>query len=245
MSRLQPSQLCKLPYLASIMALILSIETATQACSVALHCAGKLVGCQTLLVAKSHAESLLPMVEHLLDISPYSKKDLAAIAIAEGPGSYTGLRIGTATAKGLCYALEVPLIGVNTLEAMAYGVNPYNLSQALLCPMIDARRMEVYCLISDAAGKVLEAPHPRVIDSNSFQSWLRQNKMLFFGDGAEKCKPALASHNHAIFLNTIHPSAQHVGALAYPKFQQRVFADVAYFEPLYLKPFQSKTPERY
>lgn len=222
------------------MALILSIETATQACSVALHYAGKLVGCQTLFVAKSHAESLLLMAKHLLDISPYSKQDLVAIAISEGPGSYTGLRIGTATAKGLCYALDIPLIAVSTLEAMAHGVNLYNLGQALLCPMIDARRMEVYCLIADAAGKVLEAPHPRVIDSNSFQFWLGQSKVLFFGDGAEKCKTTLASHNHAIFLHTINPSAQYVGALAYPKFQQKAFVNLACFEPLYLKPFRSK-----
>lgn len=232
--------LCSLSYSISLMALILSIETATKACSVALHEQGALVACQTLFIAKSHAESLLPMIAHLLTISPYTKKDLAAMAVSEGPGSYTGLRIGVATAKGLGYALGIPLIAVNTLEAMAYGVGPYNFSQALLCPMIDARRMEVYCLISDAVGRVLAAPHPHIINSNSFRSWLEQNPMLFFGDGAEKCKPALASHRHAIFLDTIYPSAQHVGALAYPKFQQKVFVDLAYFEPLYLKSFQSK-----
>ena len=225
------------------MALILSIETATQVCSVALHHEGKLVGYQTLCIAKSHAESLLPMVEHLLGISPYTKRDLVAVAITEGPGSYTGLRIGTATAKGLCYALGIPLIAVNTLEAMAYGMVHYKLSQALLCPMIDARRMEVYCLIADAAGQVLQEPHPCVVDANSFQPWLERNKVLFFGDGAEKCKPILARHNQAVFLDDIHPSAQYIGALAYPKFQQKEFADLAYFEPLYLKPFQSKAPD--
>ena len=218
-----------------LLALILSIETATQACSVALHCEGKLIACKTLRIARSHAESLLPMIVHLLAISPYTKEDLAAIAVSEGPGSYTGLRIGVATAKGLAYSLGIPLIAVNTLAAMAHGVVPYNLNRALLCPMIDARRMEVYCAVADAAGKVLVAPHPHIITANSFRSWLEQHLVLFFGDGAEKCKPVLGDHCHAIFLDAIYPAAQHVGALAYAKLQQKVSADLASFEPLYLK----------
>lgn len=222
------------------MALILSIETATQACSVALHNAGKLVAYQTLCIAKSHAESLFLMVAHLFDISPYSKKDLAAIAVSEGPGSYTGLRIGISTAKGLGYALDIPLIAINTLEAMVYGVGCYNFEKALLCPMIDARRMEVYCLVSDAAGEILAGPHTQIVDSNSFQPWLQQKRMLFFGDGVEKCKPSLSNHQHAIFLEKIYPSAQHIGALAYTKFQQQAFRDLAALVPLYLKPFQSQ-----
>jgi tRNA threonylcarbamoyladenosine biosynthesis protein TsaB len=221
------------------MALILSIETATQVCSVALHEQGKLVSYQSLYIAKSHAESLLPMVEHLLKLSPYTKKDLAAIAISEGPGSYTGLRIGTATAKGLCYALGLPLIAVNTLEAMAWGMQPLNYKKALLCPMIDARRMEVYCLMMDATGAILGETQPYVVDENSFQTWLGQNTVVFFGDGATKCKPLLCKHTNAIFLDHIYPSAQYIGPLAYSHFQQATFVSLAVFEPLYLKPFQT------
>lgn len=217
------------------MALILSIETATRVCSVALCYEGRLVACHTLCIARSHAESLLPMVVHLLDISPYTKKDLVAIAVSEGPGSYTGLRIGAATAKGLAYALGIPLIAISTLAGMVHGMAPYNFSQALLCPMIDARRMEVYCMISDAAGEVLVAPHSHIVTVDSFRPWLKQYPILFFGDGAGKCKPVLEDHCHAIFLDAVYPSAQHVGALAYAKFQQKVFVDLASFEPLYLK----------
>ena len=222
------------------MPLILSIETATKVCSIALHAEAQLIATQTLHVAKSHAETLLFTIEHLLAISPYTKEDLAAVAVSSGPGSYTGLRIGTATAKGLCYALDIPLIAVNTLEAMAHGMQPYNLKKALLCPMIDARRMEVYCLLVDPQGNMLEAPHPEVIDSSSFQTWLADHLILFFGDGAEKCQPLLGPHSHTIFIDYIHPVAHHIGALAYLKFQQAAFEELAYFEPLYLKPFQGK-----
>lgn len=222
------------------MSLILSIDTATQACSVAIHEKAQLVATQTLYVAKSHAETLLLSIEHLLAISPYKKEELAAVAISSGPGSYTGLRIGAATAKGICYALNIPLLAVNTLVAMAHGIQPYNTTQSLLCPMIDARRMEVYCLLVDHQGNLLEAPHPQVIDYTSFQEWLTDYTILFFGDGAEKCKPLLAAHPNAFFIDHIYPAAHHVGALAYLKFQEASFEDLAYFEPLYLKPFQRK-----
>ena len=217
------------------MALILSIETATKVCSVALHVSGRLLATQTLLVEKSHAESLILTIEHLLTISPYTKKDLAAIAISSGPGSYTGLRIGTATAKGLCYALDLPLIAINTLEAMAHGMQPYNTTQALLCPMIDARRMAVYCLLSDAENNVLEVSNAKVIDHESFDRSLNRHKILFFGDGAKKCKPLLSHHPNAFFLEHVHPAAPHVGTLAYAKFQQGVFENLACFEPLYFQ----------
>ena len=222
------------------MSLILSIETATPTCSVALYAGAKLVAVQSLHIANSHAESLLLTIDHLFAIAPYDKKDLVAVAVSGGPGSYTGLRIGTATAKGLCYALNIPLIAVGTLEAMAHGMQPYNTVRALVCPMIDARRMEVYCLLTDAQGKLLEEPHPQVIDANSFQDQLVDYPILFFGDGAAKCKPLLGVHPHATFIEDIYPSAQHIGAVAYTKFQQAAFEDLAYFEPSYLKPFQGK-----
>lgn len=222
------------------MSLILSIETATITCSIALHVEGRLVATQALHVANSHAESLLLAIDHLLSITPYTQSDLTAVAIASGPGSYTGLRIGTSTAKGLCYALNIPLIAVGTLESMAHGMQPYNTSGALLCPMIDARRMEVYCLLVDAQGKLLEEPLPQVIDESSFQIWLAAYSIVFFGDGAAKCQALLGTHTHATFIQDIYPSAQHIGALAYAKFQQADFEELTYFEPCYLKPFQGK-----
>ena len=222
------------------MTLIISIETATKVCSVALHADAQLIATQTLHIEKSHAESLLCTIEHLLAMSPYTKKDLSAIAVSGGPGSYTGLRIGASTAKGLCYALDIPLISVDTLEAMAYGMQPYNTTQALLCPMLDARRMEVYYLLADSQGHVLVSAHPQVIGQDSFQDWLQDYPILFFGDGAEKCKPLLGHHVHTLFIDHIYPSACHIGTLAYAKFQQAAFEDMVYFEPLYLKPFQGQ-----
>lgn len=219
------------------MPLILSIETATPVCSVALHAKEKLVVAQSLHAKKSHAETLLLTVKHLLTISTYTKVDFDAVAISSGPGSYTGLRIGAATAKGLCYALNIPLIAINTLEAMAYGMQPYNKNQALLCPMIDARRMEVYCLLMDAKGKLLEAAHPQVIEENSFQKWLNNHLVVFFGDGAAKCKPLLSRHSNALFIDDIYPTAQHVGNLAYYQFQKGIFEEQDHFVPLYLKNF--------
>lgn len=221
------------------MALILSLDTSTAVCSVALHLQGKLVAYQSLWVSRSHAESLHTMIDNLLHISPYTLRDLQGIAISEGPGSYTGLRIGTATATGLCYALDIPLIAVHTLEAMAYAVQPLNITRALCCPMIDARRMEVYCLIADAANNILEEAHPHIVTEHSFANWLSQHFLLFFGDGAAKCKPLLAHHNHAIFIEDIYPSAQQIGMLAYTHFQQNKFVDINLFSPQYLKPFYS------
>jgi tRNA threonylcarbamoyladenosine biosynthesis protein TsaB len=222
------------------MALILSIETSTSVCSIALHDHGKLIAYHSLFVARSHAESLLTMIDHVLDITQHKPKDLKGIAISEGPGSYTGLRIGAATATGLSYSLNIPLIPVNTLMAMASAVQPFNIAHALCCPMIDARRMEVYCMVIDSQGNVLEEAHPKIITAHSFEIWLAKSKMLFFGDGAEKCKSMLSTHKNAVFVDHIYPSAKQIGTLAYTKYQQNKFVDVAEFTPIYLKPFQSK-----
>jgi len=226
------------------MALIVSIETATKVCSVALHAENQLIATQTLCVEKSHAESLLSAIAHLMAISPYKKADLAAIAVSSGPGSYTGLRIGVSTAKGLCLALDIPLIAVSTLEAMAYGMEPYNVTRALLCPMIDARRMEVYCLLADSQHHILVPTHAQIIDQHSFQTWLVDYPILFFGDGVAKCKSSLSHHSHALFVDHVYPQAHHIGALAYAKFQKAAFEDLTSFAPSYLKPFQGKlTPK--
>jgi tRNA threonylcarbamoyladenosine biosynthesis protein TsaB len=220
------------------MSLILSIETSTSVCSVALHQEGKLLAYQSLLIARSHAEYLLTIVEHILQVNQYILKDLQAIAISEGPGSYTGLRIGATTATGLCYALDIPLIAIHTLEAMVVAIKPFNTNSALCCPMIDARRMEVYCLIADASGTILEEAQPQIITENSFANWFKTKQIFFFGDGAEKCKPILSSHQNALFIDGLYPSAEHIGTLAYQAFKNNKFVDIATFAPLYLKPFQ-------
>lgn len=221
------------------MALILSIETSTSVCSAALHVAGQLVTYQSVHIAHSHAEVLPTMINHLLQVSRHTVQELKAIAVAEGPGSYTGLRIGAATATGLCYALGIPLISVNTLEAMVHAVQPLNITHALCCPMIDARRMEVYCLIADAANNILQAAHPHIVTEHSFANWMSQNSIIFFGDGAAKCQPLLAGYKNAFFIKDIYPAAQQIGILAYNYFQQDRFVDINLFSPQYLKPFYS------
>jgi len=217
------------------MALILSIETSTSVCSVALHINGQLLAYQAIPLNRSHAESLLSMIHHLLE--NYRMEDLVSIAVSEGPGSYTGLRIGAATATGLCYALDIPLIAINTLEAMLVPVQLFNIQRAWCCPMLDARRMEVYFLLADADGEIIVEAHPHILTEGSFKELLADCKVWFFGDGAAKCKPFLADHKNAIFLEGISPSAQQIGFLAYNHFREQKFVDINTFAPKYLKPY--------
>jgi tRNA threonylcarbamoyladenosine biosynthesis protein TsaB len=216
------------------MALILCIETATKSCSIALAKQGQLLGCKESVSENySHSEQLTVFIEDLLQEHKLSVKDLDAIAISSGPGSYTGLRIGASTAKGLCYALNIPLIAISTLEAMAQLMAEQH-SDKTLCPMIDARRMEVYCALfgTDQSTEV----QAKVIDEASFSQELEQGSILFFGDGADKCQETL-THPNAHFELGIYPSAKGMIALAHHQFQQQNFEDVAYFVPFYLKEF--------
>ena len=224
------------------MALILSIETATTVCSVALYNGKILLGSQSLFIDKSHSGLLAPSIESLVNYCGYSLPDLEVVAVSEGPGSYTGLRIGIAAAKGLCYALDIPLIGVNTLEAMAYGVNKYNATHYLLCPMIDARRMEVYCLLADHNMTVIEPTHAAIIDEHFLEDVLMGKKILFFGDGSDKCREVIKSDN-AVFMTDVKPDAVNIGAIAAEKYAHKDFEDVAYFEPVYLKEFSVSKPK--
>lgn len=224
---------------------ILSLETATHTCSVALHHQDQLLAVQDYHLEKSHSSILHSLVRDMLGYCELGHEDLAAVAISMGPGSYTGLRIGTSAAKGLCFSLDIPLIAVDTLEAMAYSVQNFNLKQALLCPMLDARRMEVYCQIRDTYGKEIMETQPMIIEENSFVSYLHDNEILFFGNGSTKCKKLIqANSKNAHFIDGIEPSAASVGAIAWRKYCKKEFVDLAYFVPNYLKEFRSTKPRK-
>lgn len=234
------------------MPIILSIETSTKACSAAIHQDGKLLSVSELYNEKSSSGMLTTLIEHVVKTASLTLQDIDAIAVAKGPGSYTGLRIGVSTAKGLCFTLEKPLIAINTLEALAYQLSTVNYQlgsiplSILLCPMLDARRMEVYCAVYKADTlEVLEPTQAKIIDETSFADLLEKHKIIFFGDGAEKCRTTLGGNSNAIFFNhTIFPSAKSIGALATRAFEQQQFENVADFEPFYLKEFVGTTPKK-
>lgn len=228
------------------MALILSIETSTKVCSIALHNKGELLTCKESFVPNSHSELINIFIEEVLVESKIDINQLDAICISSGPGSYTGLRIGTSTAKGMCYALEVPLISIKTLHGLALQNTILNTQFSssnaqlpiLLCPMLDARRMEVYCATFNEDGDCISKTEAKIIEEDSFIETLKENKMLFFGDGAVKCKELIINKN-AVFIDDINPSAKSFGEYAYLKYQDENFEDVAYFEPFYLKEFHT------
>lgn len=221
------------------MALILQIETATTSCSIALAMDGQALAFKEVDQRNIHAEVITLYIEQVLAEAKVTYAGLDAIAVSAGPGSYTGLRIGISTAKGLCYALDKPLISVDTLAAMASGVSQVKNVQnnVLLCPMIDARRMEVYTAVFSKAGEMIKPTAAEIIDENSFSEILKDRQILFFGDGADKCKVVLGKSENAIFLDSFANSAVHLSEIAAIKFQNSDFVDVAYFEPYYLKDF--------
>jgi tRNA threonylcarbamoyladenosine biosynthesis protein TsaB len=221
--------------------MILQIETATACCSVALAKNGKVVAVKQINERNIHAEVITLFIDELIDAAGLGYNDLDAIAVSSGPGSYTGLRIGVSTAKGLCFALDKPLIEIETLEAMAYGIlssDGYNQgADTLLCPMIDARRMEVFTAVFNNKGEKIKPTSAEIIDENSFSDLLKNNKILFFGDGAEKCRAALGENPNALFSRPFINSATGLTQKALEKFSNKQFEDVAYFEPYYLKDF--------
>ncbi|NOW95524.1 tRNA (adenosine(37)-N6)-threonylcarbamoyltransferase complex dimerization subunit type 1 TsaB [Mucilaginibacter sp. SG564] len=223
------------------MSVILQIETATTSCSVALAVDGKVVAFKQINERNIHAEVITLFIDELVTSANLTYAGLDAIAVSSGPGSYTGLRIGISTAKGLCFALDKPLIAIETLEAMAYGVihnDDFTVNQnTLLCPMIDARRMEVYCALFDAAGQKVRPTSADIIDEQSFADELNKQQILFFGDGADKCEAILGNNPNAKFLSGFVNSATFLTQKAADKFGKKEFEDVAYFEPYYLKDF--------
>lgn len=226
------------------MALLLSIDTSTRGCTVALHQDQQLLANYELLAERSSSGMLTTLIQHTVEHSGHSLSQLDAIAVAKGPGSYTGLRIAVSTAKGLCFALDKPLIGIATLEAMTAQITPFYTKDTLFCPMIDARRMEVFCAILNRDLAYISPTEAKVIDKESFGSLLTTHPIVFFGDGAPKCETVLAQHSNALFLPyPIYPSAKTVGLLAFERWQRGVFEEVASFEPYYLKDFVGTTPK--
>ena len=219
--------------------LILQIETATTMCSVALSAGGELLALKELNERNVHAKEITLFIDEVMARAGFAYNALDAIAVSKGPGSYTGLRIGVSTAKGLCFALDIPLIAVNTLEAMAFGFmshHPEMNGNALLCPMIDARRMEVYTAMFDTQLNMMEPASAKVLDAQTFDQYFTKHEMVFFGDGADKTQSLYLAYSNYRFVE-FESSAAHLSGLALHKLKNKEFEDVAYFEPYYLKDF--------
>lgn len=226
------------------MSTILQIETATPVCSVAISVDGKTVSLKEEKAPNIHAASLTLFIAEAMKMAALTYAELDAVAVSKGPGSYTGLRIGVSTAKGLCFALDKPLIAINTLKMMANG---YLLQHpnfgGLVCPMIDARRMEVFTAVFDHHLGEIENTHAKIVDDKSFVLELQNNYISFIGDGAEKCK-AIIDDPNAHFQLDNYNSATYMSNLAFAAYQANEFEDVAYFEPFYLKDFVFTTPKK-
>ena len=219
---------------------ILNIETATKNCSVALAKEGETIFCKEIAEeGYSHAERLHVFIEDIIKETGITLRDLSAVAVSQGPGSYTGLRIGVSAAKGLCYALDIPLIAVDTLQALASQVI---ISNGLIIPMIDARRMEVYSAVFAPNYERKREVLAEIITENSFEDL--EETLYFVGDCADKCKSVLNKDNY-VFLEYIkYPSAKEMSALSFEKFKINDTVDVAYFEPYYLKDFMITAPKK-
>ena len=225
--------------------LILSLDTSTTVCSVALHNEGTLLGCYELFTERTSSAMLTTLLDDVVRQAGYALNQIDAIAVAKGPGSYTGLRIGVSTAKGLCFALDKPLLAINTLAAMTEQVRAYFPENSLLCPMLDARRMEVYCALYSTDGREVLPTSAQIIGETSFSDWLSRGSIVFFGDGAEKCRTLLGGQPNAIFPNmTVLPSARTIGQLSTTAFSAGQFEEVATFEPFYLKDFMTTQPRK-
>ncbi|MBF4486944.1 MULTISPECIES: tRNA (adenosine(37)-N6)-threonylcarbamoyltransferase complex dimerization subunit type 1 TsaB [unclassified Flavobacterium] len=222
------------------MSFILNIETATKNCSVSIAKNGATIVCKEIAEeGYSHAEKLHVFIEEVIAEAGISAQDLAAVAVSQGPGSYTGLRIGVSAAKGLCFALNIPLIAIDTLQTLA---SQAKVSDGKIIPMLDARRMEVYSEVFNASLEVERGIEAEVITEDSFASYTET--VYFVGDCADKCKPVLTKENF-IFLEEIKfPSAAAMSKISYDKYQKSDTVDVAYFEPYYLKDFMMAPPSK-
>ena len=229
------------------MALILNLETTSDVCSVSIGENGTAIDSVEDQGARSHATLLAPFIEKLLTKNAIKPQELSAVAVSKGPGSYTGLRIGTSTAKGICYAIKKPLIGISTLLLLSYEALEKAAEkipdESILCPMIDARRMEVYHALFDITLAEIKKPEPLIITGNSFLELLQKKPVVFFGNGAEKARQVI-QHANAIFIEGIYPTAKYMVALSEKALLNNNVEDTAYFQPFYLKEFQATTPKK-
>ena len=227
------------------MSCILHIETSTNVCSVAVSEDGKVIFDKADRTGNNHAEALGSFVDEAMSFADSHAIPLDAVAVSSGPGSYTGLRIGVSMAKGVCYALNLPLLSVPTLELMCVPVllrNEEIEDEALLCPMIDARRMEVYAALYDRALKPVRGVQADVVDVDTYRQWLEDRPVYFFGNGAAKCMDTI-NHPNAHLIEGIEPVAKWMMPLAERKMLNDIHEDVAYFVPYYLKDFVAKQPK--
>lgn len=220
------------------MALILLLESSASVCSVALCADGKVVAIREEHEANKHAEKLSVFCDEVLREAGKSTSDLDAVAVSGGPGSYTGLRIGTSTAKGYCYALNIPLIAIPTLEAMARGMQADANTGDFVCPMIDARRMEVYTAVFTQSLEHVAPTSPVILDEKTFRNFLEEKIVWFSGDGMAKAKALLSQHHNVRFTEKGMQSARNLASAAEARFHNQQFEDLAYYVPFYLKTFQ-------
>ncbi|MGB2129698.1 MAG: tRNA (adenosine(37)-N6)-threonylcarbamoyltransferase complex dimerization subunit type 1 TsaB [Flavicella sp.] len=223
------------------MSYILNIETATKNCSVSIAKSGKLIALKEINTGGySHAEKLHVFIEEVVSQAGIELSDLEAVCVGKGPGSYTGLRIGVSAAKGICFALEIPLIAVESLNILSHSVVA---NEGLIIPLLDARRMEVYSAVYNTDYSIVRETQAEIITSESFYEYLEKGPVYFVGDGAEKCKSYI-EHKNADFIADSFPSAKEMCALSYERFLNEEFEDVAYFEPFYLKDFVGTKPKK-
>lgn len=225
------------------MALILNIDTSTSVCSVALAKDGQVVALKESNEGLNHSVLLGTYIDEILKGNNTEADQLDAVAISMGPGSYTGLRIGVSMAKGLCFGTGKPLIAVPTLQALALSVSSRLQEDVWYCPMIDARRMEVYTAFFNRENKFIIDTKAEIIDENSFADLLAEHKIYFFGNGSDKIKEVLTASN-ANYIEKVETSAGHLAGIAEQLFADHQFVDVAYFEPFYLKDFIATIPKK-
>jgi len=229
--------------------MILCVETATPVCSVALTNRSGIVAKRESTEERSHATQLTVFIGELLASEKIKVSNLEAVAVSKGPGSYTGLRIGVSVAKGLAYGASVPLIGIETTRSMFFGlIKDFNYQNkadmdTLFCPMLDARRMEVYYCLYNATGGIIRDISAEVIDAESFKDIPLSTRIVFFGNGAAKCKDVINRQN-SVFIDDFNASASFMHLPAYEALDKHKFEDVAYFEPFYLKDFIATVPKK-
>lgn len=229
--------------------MILCLETSTAVCSVSLVDNGNVIALRESLDGQNHAEKITVFIDEVMKETGVAYKDLDAVATSMGPGSYTGLRIGVSAAKGLCYAMEKPLIAIDTLAAMANGFVSNQLSafnfqlSTILCPMIDARRMEVYTAFFNEKLEKISDTEALIVDENSFMELKQNNHLYLFGDGADKLADLFENEDNITVVEKFHCSAAYMAKLADEAFKNKQFVDVAYFEPFYLKNFVPGMPK--